>query len=161
MGSQKLRINQIACQHEKRKRPDARDVTRCENPCMQAKRTSISWDPQIVADAKIALREAQRAAIQDGPKNISELYAVALTTQLEEPRKKTVKVRSKRVRESVALPNGPQEPRRAGRRSLRYGRRLPGTTLASFWGSPLDPRSLRRLEAASNRLARINVDLCS
>ena len=58
---------------------------------MQAKRTSVNLDPQIVADAKIALWEAQRAGIKDCPKNLSALYAVALMKEIEELRKKARK----------------------------------------------------------------------
>jgi hypothetical protein len=63
---------------------------------MQAKRTSVNLDPQIVADAKIALWEAQRAGIKDCPKNLSALYAVALMKEIEELRKRAVKSTSKR-----------------------------------------------------------------
>ena len=63
---------------------------------MQAKRTSVNLDSQIVADAKIALWEAQRAGIRDCPKNLSALYAVALAKEIEELRKKAVKAASKR-----------------------------------------------------------------
>jgi hypothetical protein len=58
--------------------------------------TSVNLDPQIVADAKIALWEAQRAGIKDCPKNLSALYAVALSKEIEELRRKAVKATPKR-----------------------------------------------------------------
>ena len=57
---------------------------------MQAKRTSINLDPEIVADAKIALWEAQE---------LSALYSVALTKEIEELRKRTVNASSMRASE--------------------------------------------------------------
>jgi hypothetical protein len=63
---------------------------------MQAKRTSVNLDPQIAAEAKIALWEARRTGIKECPKNLSTLYAVALTNEIEKPRQKAVKASSKR-----------------------------------------------------------------
>ena len=58
---------------------------------MEPKRTAVNLDPQIVADAKIALWEAQRAGLKEAPKNLSDMLAIALAKQIEELRKKARK----------------------------------------------------------------------
>lgn len=58
---------------------------------MEAKRTSVNLDPRIVADAKIALWEAQRAGLKECPKNLSDLLATALNKEIEILRKKARK----------------------------------------------------------------------
>ncbi|MFO0575634.1 MAG: hypothetical protein U1A78_16685 [Polyangia bacterium] len=63
---------------------------------MQAKRTSVNLDPQVVAEAKMALWEAQRAGIPDCPKNLTALYAVALARETEELRKRAAKTAARR-----------------------------------------------------------------
>lgn len=55
---------------------------------MDPKRTSVNLDPKIVADAKIALWEAQRAGLKEAPKNLSDMFAIALAKEIEELRKK-------------------------------------------------------------------------
>jgi hypothetical protein len=90
MGSQKLRINQIACQHEKRKPRDDSDAAYARTSACKRRERAATCDPQIVADAKIALWEAQE---------LSALYSVALTKESEELRKRTVNASSMRASE--------------------------------------------------------------
>lgn len=55
---------------------------------MVPKRTAVNLDPKIVADAKIALWEAQRVGLKEAPKNLSDMLAIALAKEIEELRKK-------------------------------------------------------------------------
>ena len=68
---------------------------------MLPKRTSVNLDPKIVADAKIALWEAQRAGLKECPKNLSDMLAIALNKEIDTLRKKARKTTSKGV---VGLP---------------------------------------------------------
>lgn len=63
---------------------------------MLAKRTSVNLDPRIVADAKIALWEAQRAGI-DCPKNLSAMLAIALQKEIDSLREKARQATAKGV----------------------------------------------------------------
>lgn len=49
---------------------------------MVPKRTAVNLDPKIVADAKIALWEAQRAGLKEAPKNLSDMLAIALAKEI-------------------------------------------------------------------------------
>ena len=55
----------------------------CVKQGMISKRTSVNIDPRIVADAKIALWEAQRAGLADSPKNLTDMLATALRKEIE------------------------------------------------------------------------------
>lgn len=68
---------------------------------MEAKRAAVNLDPRIVADAKIALWEAQRAGLKDCPANLSDMLATAVNKEIEVLRKKARKVAGKGV---IGLP---------------------------------------------------------
>lgn len=64
---------------------------------MEAKRAAVNLDPRIVADAKIALWEAQRAGLEDIPLNLSDMLAIAVNKEIEALRKKARKVAGRGV----------------------------------------------------------------
>lgn len=62
---------------------------------MDVKRTSMNLDPSVVADAKIALVEAERLGI-DCPRNLSALINAALAQATRELQQKVEQARGSR-----------------------------------------------------------------